>query len=331
MMSRPSFRALTSWRPTGTGTARAVAGLALAAVASTPLMAQRGADPNAPRSMGGGQCTANPYNCPDAVNPLPAANTVWLEEMTWMDVRDAMKAGKKTIIITTGGIEPNGPWIALGKHNYVLHQNCEAIARKMGNALCAPTLKFVPEGGLEPPTSHMTSPGTISMRENTFRAILTDMLVSFKAHGFEQMFLIGDSGGNQGGQRYVADSLNKLWGGAPLVAHIQDYYDYAKVSEYMKDKGVVEGKADGLHDDPIIALNIFADDPKAIRLDERIKAGKATINGVSLADKKKNAALAKQIIDFRAQVTIEAINKAIANKGTLPAPPRAGRGNGAGH
>ncbi len=26
MMSRPSFRALTSWRPTGTGTARAVDG-----------------------------------------------------------------------------------------------------------------------------------------------------------------------------------------------------------------------------------------------------------------------------------------------------------------
>lgn len=66
MMSRPSFRALTSWRPTGTGTARAVAGLALAAVASTPLMAQRGADPNAPRSMGGGECTANPYR------PMPS-------------------------------------------------------------------------------------------------------------------------------------------------------------------------------------------------------------------------------------------------------------------
>ena len=49
------------------------------------------------------------------------ANTVWLEEMTWMDVRDAMKAGKTTVIISTGGIEPNGPWLVLGKHNYVLH------------------------------------------------------------------------------------------------------------------------------------------------------------------------------------------------------------------
>src|SRR5688572_24569337 len=38
-----------------------------------------------PPSMGGGQCSANPLNCPDAPNPLPKADTVWLEEMTWMD------------------------------------------------------------------------------------------------------------------------------------------------------------------------------------------------------------------------------------------------------
>jgi len=311
--------------PLRLSTTRALSGLAIAAALTAPIHAQ-GA-PAGPPSMGGGQCSANPYNCPDAPNPIPAANTVWLEEMTWMDVRDAMKAGKTTVILTTGGIEPNGPWIALGKHNYVLHQNCEAIARKMGNALCAPILKFVPEGGAEPRTGHMLSPGTLTMREGTFRAILTDLVTSLKAHGFTQMFLIGDSNGNQNGQRAVADSLNTLWGGKPLVAHIQEYYDYAGVTEYMKSKGLPDGKSDGLHDDAVISLNIFADDPKAIRLDERIKAGKATINGISLADKKKNATMAKAIIEFRTATTIEAMNKAIANKGTLPAPARRRPGN----
>ena len=60
------------------------------------------------RNMGGGNCASNPYNCADAKNPIPAPNTVWLEEMTWMDVRDAMLGGKTTAIIATGGIEPNG-------------------------------------------------------------------------------------------------------------------------------------------------------------------------------------------------------------------------------
>jgi creatinine amidohydrolase/Fe(II)-dependent formamide hydrolase-like protein len=291
---------------------------------SATAFAQAGGPPRDPRSMGGGNCSANPYNCVDAVNPVPTPNTVWLEEMTWMDVRDALKAGKTTVIIPTGGMEPNGPWLATGKHNFVLHANCEAIARKMGNALCAPIVKFVPEGNHEPPSSHMTSPGTISMRENTFRALLADIVMSLKVHGFTNIILIGDSGGNQAGQRYVADSVTKLWNGAPIVAHVQEYYDYAGAAEYMKTHGIVDGASDGLHDDAIIALNMFMDDPRSIRYDERVKVGKATINGVNIADKKKNTELGKQIIAFRAQITVDAINKAIANKGTLPAPPRRG-------
>jgi creatinine amidohydrolase/Fe(II)-dependent formamide hydrolase-like protein len=272
--------------------------------------------------MGGGQCANNPYNCPDTPNPLPAANTVWIEEMTWMDVRDALKAGKSTVIIPTGGVEPNGPWLATGKHNYVLRANCESIARKLGNALCAPIIKLVPEGRIEPPSGHMASPGTISVREETFRAMLTDVVHSLKVHGFRNIILIGDSGGNQGGQRAVADSLTAIWKGEPVVAHVQEYYDYAGVQQHMKSKGIVEGGPDNLHDDPVIALNMFIDDPKSIRYDERVKAGKATINGVSLADRAQATAWAKEIVAFRTAVTVEAIHKAIANKGTLPAPPR---------
>jgi creatinine amidohydrolase len=288
-------------------------------LAATPAVSQT---PTPGQNMGGGQCSANPYNCPDAVNPLPAPNTVWLEEMTWMDVRDAMKAGKTTAIIATGGFEPNGPWLALGKHNYVLRTNCEAIARKLGNALCAPVIAFVPEGRIDPPSGHMTTRGTISLREETFRSLLTDVVHSLKAHGFKNIILIGDSGGNQNGQRAVADSLTAIWKGDPVVAHIQEYYDYAAVSKHMESRGIPVGKSDGLHDDPEITLNMFITDPKSVRYEERVKAGKATINGFSIADRKKNLELAREIVEFRATTTVDAINKAIANKGTLPAPPR---------
>lgn len=303
---------------------RSLLAATLTLVATNAADAQQQRRERDPRSMGGGDCRDNPYNCKDAPNPLPAPNTVWMEEMTWMDVRDAIKAGKTTVIVATGGMEPNGPWLVTGKHNYVLHANCEAIARKLGNALCAPIVKFVPEGSYDPPTGHMASPGTITMREETFRSILTDIAASLKAHGFEKIIYIGDSGGNQAGQRAVADSLTALWKGAPIVAHIQEYYDYASVAKHMETKGVHKVKPDGLHDDPEITLNMFADDPKSVRYDERVKAGKATIDGFSIADRKKTAELAKQVVEFRTGVTIEAINKAIANKGTLPAPPRNG-------
>jgi creatinine amidohydrolase len=268
-----------------------------------------------PRSRGGGDCRDNPYNCADAANPLPAAGTVWLEEMTWMDVRDAMKAGKTTAIISTGGIEPNGPWLVLGKHNYVLRANCEAIARKLGNALCAPIIPLVPEGGIEPQTGHMTTVGTLSMRQETFEAVLTDVVSSLKVHGFQNIIMIGDSGGNQSGQKNVAAKLTAQWNGSPVVAHIPEYYDYASVSKAMAGKITEGAKSDGLHDDPIISLNMFITDPGSIRYEQRVKAGKTTINGVDLKDKAKNTALAKEIVEFRATATVAAIQKAIANKG----------------
>ena len=188
----------------------------------------RGRGPD-PRDAGGGSCAANPYNCVDAPNPLTPPDTVWLEEMTWMDVRDAMKAGKKTVIISTGGMEPNGPWLALGKHNYVLRANCDAIARKLGNAVCAPIVPFVPEGAHEPAGGHMRTVGTISLKEETFAALLTDIVTSYKVHGFENIILIGDSGGNTTGMRNVARTLNTLWNASPVVAHVPEYYDYLSV------------------------------------------------------------------------------------------------------
>jgi creatinine amidohydrolase/Fe(II)-dependent formamide hydrolase-like protein len=275
-----------------------------------------------PRDMGGGQCAQNPYNCVDATNPLPAPNTVWLEEMTWIDVRDALKAGKTNVIVPTGGMEPNGVWLVTGKHNYVLHANCEAIARKMGNALCAPIVKFVPEGNIEPKSGHMVSPGTITAREETYQALLTDIAESLQAHGFKNIIFIGDSGGNQKGQQAVADKLTAKWGGKALALHIGEYYDYASVAKYMEGQGIKEGTSDNMHDDPIITLNMFIDDPNSVRYEQRVKAGKATINGVSIADRKKNTELAKKIVEFRATKTIEAINKKIAEKSKPTSSPQ---------
>ena len=103
-----------------------------------------------------------------APRPIEALDTVFVEEMTWMEVRDAVKAGKTTVIVATGGVEQNGPYLATGKHDYILRATTEAIARKLGNALVAPIVPFVPEGDIDPPTEHMKYPGTISLTEDTY-------------------------------------------------------------------------------------------------------------------------------------------------------------------
>src|SRR5215216_3145545 len=149
---------------------------------------------------------------PDAPRPIDAGTSVWAKELTWMEIRDLLKAGTTTNIIGTGGVEQNGPYVGGGKHNFVLQTVLPYIARAIPNSLIAPIVKFVPEGRIEPtPSGHMSYPGTISLEQATFEALLTDIARSYKAHGFTDIILIGDSGGNQTGMRVVADALNKKW------------------------------------------------------------------------------------------------------------------------
>lgn len=269
------------------------------------------------KSAGGGDCAKNTYNCIATPNPLPKVDTVWMEDMTWMDVRDAMKDGKTTVIVATGGIEPNGPWIALGKHNWILEKNCEALARKMGNALCAPVVKFSREMSIEPRVGHMLSAGTISLEESTYEALITDIVRSYKVNGFKQIFLISDSGGNDKGMAAAAAKTN---GGGTLVAYIPEYYDYASVHAMMVEKGYAKKGsqgADAIHDDVAISTELLAIDPKVIRFEERRKIGKASIDGNTL-DKAKADAINKEIVELRVAKTMDGIKKAIAAGGTVP-------------
>src|SRR5204863_10141051 len=123
---------------------------------------------------------------PNTPRPIEAVDSVWIEDLTWMEVRDAMKAGKTTVLVPTGGVEQNGPYLTTGKHNVVLRATAEAIARKLSDALVAPIVAFVPEGDIDPPTSHMKYPGTISLTEDTFQRLLVDICDSLRVHGFRQ-------------------------------------------------------------------------------------------------------------------------------------------------
>jgi creatinine amidohydrolase/Fe(II)-dependent formamide hydrolase-like protein len=248
----------------------------------------------------------------DAPRAIAAVDSVFLEELTWMEVRDAMKAGKTTVIVPTGGMEQNGPYLAAGKHNYILKATTEAIARKLGNALVAPIVAFVPEGQIDPPTEHMKYPTTISLTEETYRRLLTEICASLRAHGFTDIILLGDSGGNQKGMKAVADELNRQWsGGKTRVLFIPEYYNYPDVTQWLERQGVKQ-TPEGIHDDFAITAQMMVVDPTTVRMRERIAAGKFHVNGVDLAPADKTIAWGKRIVNYRADKTVETIRKATA-------------------
>jgi creatinine amidohydrolase len=260
----------------------------------------------------------------DAPRPIEAGDSLWTEELTWMEVRDAVRAGKTTVIIGTGGVEQNGPYLAGGKHNFVLATVLPEIAKAIGNTLIAPIVKFVPEGRIEPePAGHMRYPGTISLEPATYEALLTDICRSYKAHGFKDIILVGDSGGNQTGMQNVANALNKKWEAETARVHfLREYYSEDQWSyDFLKSQGVVQidktaaaGQAadrrtdtrNGMHDDVYYEAQSAVQDPKLIRAEQRIKAGLFTLHGVDLAPVSKTVELGKKLAVYRAGITAKA-------------------------
>jgi creatinine amidohydrolase len=287
----------------------AVASVALAQAGGTGTQAERrqGGDPGSPDF--------------DGPRPIEIRESLWLEELTWMEVRDLMKAGKNTIIIPTGGVEQNGPYLAAGKHNYVLQATCPAIAKKLGNALCAPVVPFVPEGDIDPATGMMRYPSTITLTEKTYEALLTEIASSLKQHGFEHIILIGDSGGNQAGMKAVAADLSAKWAGGRTTIHfIPEYYDYPGTYKWADEAFGWDEKIEGLHDDPTITSIMMTVNPNLVRIEERKAKGKASINGISLLPVDKAVERGRKIVEHRADVTVAAIHKALGAPATMEQP-----------
>lgn len=256
-------------------------------------------------------------SAPDAPRPIDALDTVWIEEMTWMETRDAIKAGKTIAIIGSGGLEQNGPYEPNGKHNYVLRATTEAIARKMGTALVAPIVTLEPGNN----DREGLTPGSVLITQETFKAILTDMSTSLKNMGFKDIVMVADSGSNTRGMSEVTAALNAKWKGNPARVHyIPEYYEEDKWSfNYLKTIGIFQ-KPDiqsatryDIHDDYHYEALVALTDPKLIRPEQRIKAKKFSIYGVEMESIAKVVANGKKLAEYRAKIAADAIQKAIAN------------------
>lgn len=129
---------------------------------------------------------------------------MYLEELTSPELRAAVSSGKTTALIPIGGTEWNDAHIVLGKHNARARYLAGRIAEKLGNAIVAPVVAYVPEGRISPPTQHMRYPGTITIPEEVFERLLESAVRSLQQHGFRTVVLLGDHGGYAKSLRKVA-------------------------------------------------------------------------------------------------------------------------------
>ena len=244
-----------------------------------------------------------------------APDTVFMEQLTWDELRDAIAAGKTTIIVPTGGTEQNGPHMALGKHNARVTANANTIARRLGNALVAPTMAYVPEGSIEPPlTGHMRFPGTISLPDPVYRQVLEYAARSLKLHGFKNIVFLGDSGGNQPGQTAVAATLNAEWAGSDVRVHtFFNYYrgDTEGDAALMMQRGIRKEEI-GDHADVRDTSLWLATAPALVRMN-KLQAGDGK-NGVVGDPRHASAEIGRVLIEKTVTRTVKEIQDSIAKR-----------------
>jgi creatinine amidohydrolase len=250
-----------------------------------------------------------------AARAQAAPAPVLLEDLTWTELRDRVRDGSTTIIIPIGGTEQNGPHMTLGKHNARVKVLAEKIARALGNALVAPVVAYVPEGGVAPPTSHMRFAGTITVPEDTFEKVLEYAARSFGAHGFRDIVLLGDHGGYQKGDKAVADRLNREWAATPARVHAVDEYFRVTETDYpqaLKSRGFRDDEI-GLHAGLADTSLALAVDPRLVRTDKlQVAAAAGTAEGVRGDPRRATAELGQLGVDLIVARTVEAIRKSIA-------------------
>ena len=251
--------------------------------------------------------------CAFAVAPA----TVFLEDLTWTELRDEVHSGKTTIIVPIGGTEQNGPHMALGKHNARVKALAQKIARELGDALVAPVIAYAPEGSVDPPTAHMRFPGTITIPDKTFEQMLESAARSFKLHGFRDIVFIGDHGGYQKDLQATAATLNREWAATPVRAHAIVEYYRATTTAYadaLRKRGFTADEI-GTHAgvaDTSLTLSLA---PGMVRSDRLGSAPKpAASDGVYGDPRRSSAEMGQLGVDAIVSATVAAIRQATARR-----------------
>ena len=278
-----------------------------------------------------GVSTQRPDNAPPTGPGGKPPDTVFLEDLTWAEARDLVKAGTTTVIIGTAGTEQKGPHMVDGEHKFVLEYAADKIARSLGKTLVAPIITYVPEGSWDPPSGHMGKPGTITLPEDRFVELLVSAGRSLKSGGFTTILFVGESGGNRTGMRTAAGKLNELWKGEAKAFWVDDYYtkSHADQRAYISSKLGIPTEQIGNHANIQDTSEMLFVNAKHVRKNKLAPGGGYENSGVSGDPTKATAELGKMFVQIKIDNAIAQAKGLMA--GTIqPAAADAPGGGGAG-
>ena len=115
-------------------------------------------------------------------------NQMRLQDRTWREVEDYLGTSQ-AIIIPSGSTEQHGPIGIIGTDSVCAESIAWAVGDRVA-ALVAPTISF------SPAPFNLSFPGTISIPEDVFSALVLEIIRSLHSQGFASFFFLNGHGAN---------------------------------------------------------------------------------------------------------------------------------------
>lgn len=242
--------------------------------------------------------------------PMPTVPSVYIEELTWPEIRNAISAGRTTALIYVGSSEQNGPHMVIGKHNFIAHYVAGRIAEELGDVLVYPTLPFAIAGDVTTKTGHMRFPGTVSLSADVFEGVARQIALSAIAAGFREVYLMGDHGGGQAQLRHAAETLqDEVRGKGVRVRYVPDVYykEQEQMGAYLTARGITVGEHAGADDtSQLMALDTGK---KWIRRDELTvsDSAKSSVTGFNGDPTKATPEMGRVFLGYKVSAAVAQI------------------------
>ena len=167
--------------------------------------------------------------------------TLLLEEMSWAQVEEAIRAGMRTVVVYAASVEQHGPHLPEITDTVIGYRQAVDLAERLGDALVAPVIR----PGLSP--HHMSFPGSLTLRPEVFAGIVEDYIAAYVRHGFRTIILCSSHGGNFATMAQIAERENARYADIQIISGMEladlDAWLAAAEDELNLPKGSCGGHA----------------------------------------------------------------------------------------
>jgi creatinine amidohydrolase/Fe(II)-dependent formamide hydrolase-like protein len=179
-----------------------------------------------------------------------------LDKLTWPQVKAEIEAGRDTVVLAFGATEQHGRHMPLATDALLGDHLASRLAERL-DAFVAPTVRV---GCSE---HHVGFPGTMSLSEETFHAIVADLVRSLTRGGFRHIVLVPTHGGNFAP---LAAAVAKLEN-AEMVTAVTDLGVLFQIAQLGESEHGVPLSEGGLHAGEWETSLLLAIHPELVHMD----------------------------------------------------------------